>query len=96
MFRRPEIAEAIKNTFLGPRSDVADETPTEGSICSDDEEETVEPLEAPSIHPAKAATLFDTTEGLGEWHIIFTPRAIWGLRRARDGKLFNIFVKKIK
>ena len=96
MFRRPEIAEVIKGTFLGPRSDVAYETPTEGSICSDDEEETLEPLAASSIHPAKAALLFDTTEGLGEWHIIFTPRAIRDLRRARDGKLFNIFVKKIK
>ncbi|KAI1781548.1 hypothetical protein LXA43DRAFT_958595 [Ganoderma leucocontextum] len=95
MFRRPEIAEAIKKGFLRPLSDVPDETPKEDSIYSDDEE-TVDPAAGSSVHPKKAALLFDSAEGLGEWHIIFTPRAIRDLRQARDGKLFNIFVKKIK
>ena len=69
--------------------------PRDDSIYSDDEE-VLDPGAAFSIHPEQAVVLFDSAEGLGEWHIIFAPRAIRDLRQARDGKLFNIFVKKIK
>ncbi|KAM5542257.1 hypothetical protein V8D89_004130 [Ganoderma adspersum] len=94
-FRQPDIVEAIKNAFLEPLSDFPDETSKEGSVDSD-EDEAVDSTLAPSVHPRKAAVLFDSEEGLGEWHLILTPRAIRDLRQARDGKLFNIFIKKIR
>ncbi|PIL29944.1 hypothetical protein GSI_07855 [Ganoderma sinense ZZ0214-1] len=95
MFRRPDIVEAIRKAFLESPSDLPDDSAKEDAIDSDDED-VVDPASASSIHPPKAAMLLDTAEGLGEWHLLFTARAIRDLRQARDGKLFNIFMKKIR
>ncbi len=100
VFRRPEVMAAIKSTFLSSPRDVPDEMTkdSEDSICSDEhsEEDAAEPVATPSVYPTKAALLLDSTEGLGAWCIFFEQRAIRDLRQARDGKMFSIFVKKIK
>ncbi|KAI1797209.1 hypothetical protein LXA43DRAFT_402137 [Ganoderma leucocontextum] len=99
VFRRPEIGASIKSTFLRSPEDIpADEMVKQESNSSDEdsEEDAVDPLASSVVYPKKAARLFDTAEGFGEWRVFFTPRAIRDLRQARDGKLFNIFVKKIK
>ncbi|KAM5530410.1 hypothetical protein V8D89_015921 [Ganoderma adspersum] len=105
--RLPEVAAAIKSTFLESPSDVSDES-EEASTCSyedsqastcsheDSEEDATESGAFSPVRPKKVALLFNSFEGFGEWPLKFTSPAARDLRQARDGKMFGIFVKKLQ
>ena len=108
VFRLPEVAVAIKSTFLVSPNDVSDES-EEASTCSytdsevastcsyeDSEEDAIERGAFSPVRPEKAALLFDSLEGFGEWSLNFTSPAARDLRQARDGKMFGIFLKKLQ
>jgi hypothetical protein len=103
LLEQPAIIQAVQDMYFGvslsahalsrTRENVNRSAPVANTEQAPEDQSTLYPM----IQPMKAAELFDSATGLGQWQVLMSGRAVRYLQQAyrKDQHIFEIVKKKI-